>query len=170
MILRPSRGFTLIEALVYLALFSILMGGAVIAAYNLFEAAARGTTRTMLQEETDFLIAKATWAASGAKSITSPSAGTTGGALTVVKWDSSYGNPIVITTNGGNMVMTKSGGAQVVLNNTNVSVTHFSVTHDLGAGDGFSPESVTVALTLSARASDGALLSRAATTTVYIRK
>ena len=52
------KGFTLIETIVYLALFSILMGGAIVAAFNIFESAGRQQTHTMLQEEGNFLIAK----------------------------------------------------------------------------------------------------------------
>lgn len=166
----PSRGFTLIEAIVYLALFTILMGGGVAAAFNLFEAASRGDTRTMLQEETDFLIAKVNWTMSGAQAVTAPSTGATGGALTVVKWDTSVGNPIVIARNGTNLVMTKAGGSEIILNNTNVQITDLSFTHVAASGDGVDPESVTGVITLSARTPSGAVLYRQATTTVYLRK
>jgi type II secretory pathway pseudopilin PulG len=170
MTIKRHRGFTLIEALVYLALFTILMGGAVAAAYNIFEAAERGGTRTMLQEETDFLIAKVNWALSGAEAVTAPGTGTTGGALTVVKWDTSIGNPVVITRNGTNLTMTKAGGSEIILNNTNVEVRDIQFTHTEGSGDGVNPESVTAVLLLSARTDTGAVLLRQATTTVYLRQ
>ncbi|KND51768.1 MAG: hypothetical protein ABA06_00710 [Parcubacteria bacterium C7867-001] len=164
------KGFTLLETLVYIALFTILIGGAVVGAYNLFEAAERGGTRVMLQEETDFLIAKVNWALSGAQAVTAPGVGTTGSALTVAKWDTSIGNPVVVAQNGTNLTLSKGGGSPAVLNNTNVFVTAFTVTHTEGSGDGITPESVEASVTLSARTPTGSLVMRQATTTVYLRK
>lgn len=164
------RGFTLIEALVYLALFAILMGGAVVAAYNLFEAAERDGTRVMLQEEGDFLLAKIDWALSGAQSVTAPAAGSVGNALTVAKWDTSLGSPMVVAKNGTNLTLTKGSGAAVILNNTNVQVTDVVFNHVKGSGDGTNPDSVEAVLTVAARTPNGFLLTRVATSTVYLRR
>jgi prepilin-type N-terminal cleavage/methylation domain-containing protein len=167
--MKPTRGFTLIEVLIYLALFAILMGGAVVAAYNLFEAATHGGTRTMLQEESDFLLAKVEWALGGAQAVTAPGTGTTGSTLSVVKWDTSVGNPIVFSLNNGNLLMSRGSNAPTILNNTNVVVSKITFTHNAGSGDGINPESVVTAITLTTHTSNGFTLSRAATTTVYIR-
>ncbi len=53
-----TRGFTLIETIVYLALFSIVIGGALAATTLLFEGAGRDTTRARLQEEGNFMLDK----------------------------------------------------------------------------------------------------------------
>jgi len=163
------RGFTLIEAIVYLALFSILMGGGVVAAYNLFEAATHGGTRVMLQEESDFLMAKVEWTLSGAQAVTAPTAGATGGALTVVKWNPPAGNPLQIAKNGNDLTLSQGGATAVILNNTNVSIANISFNHIKGSGDGINPEAVETVLTLTARTANGFMLSRTATSTVYLR-
>ena len=163
------RGFTLIEAIVYLALFSILMGGGVVAAYNLFEAATHGGTRVMLQEESDFLMGKIEWTLSGVQAVTAPTAGTTGGALTVVKWNPPAGNPLQVAKNGTDLTLSQGGATAVILNNTNVSITNISFNHIAGSGDGINPEAVETVLTLTARTSNGFVLSRTATSTVYLR-
>lgn len=57
-----NRGFTLLEVLIYLALYCVLIGGAVLAAYNLFEAGGRNETVAMVDEEGQYLTAKIHWA------------------------------------------------------------------------------------------------------------
>lgn len=165
-----QRGFTLIEALVYLSLFAILMGGAVVAAYNLFEAAERGATHVMLQEETDFLLAKVAWTLSGASGVTAPAAGATGSALTVAKWDTSLGSPFVLARSGNNLTLTRGTGAAALLNNTNVEVRSIAFKHIEGAGDGINPDSVETVITTAARTPNGFLLTKTATTTSYLRR
>jgi hypothetical protein len=169
-IARPLRAFTLIEAIIYLALFTILMGGGAIAAYNLFEAATHGGTRVMLQEETDFMMAKIEWALYGAQSVTSPAAGTTGSSLTIVKWNPPAGNPVVLSHTGNVLSLSQGGGAPVPLNNTNTEVTKVTFNHVAASGDGIDPESVETVLTLTARTSNGFVINRTATSTVYLRK
>jgi prepilin-type N-terminal cleavage/methylation domain-containing protein len=53
-----KRGFTLIETIIYLALFSIVIGGALAATTVLFEGAGRNTTEARLQEEGTFMLEK----------------------------------------------------------------------------------------------------------------
>ncbi len=166
----PHKGFTLIEALVYLALFSILMGGAVIAAYNLFDSSLKVGTRTMLQEESDFMMAKIDWVMSGAKAATAPSAGVKGSSLTVAKWDTSLGDPMTVAQNGGQLLLTLGTNAPVVLNNTNTSVASITFNHIEGSGDGTVPEAIETVLTISANTSTGLLVTRTATSTSYLRR
>lgn len=166
-----ARGFTLIETLVYLALFAILMGGGAIAAYNLFDAAVHGGTRVMLQEETDFIMAKVEWALYGAQSVTAPATGTTGNSITIVKWNAPpSGNPIVISRNGTDLTLSQGGGTPAVLNNTNIEISNITFNHVAAAGDGTVPEYVETVITVTARAGNGFVLSRTATSTVYLRK
>src|SRR6185295_940153 len=109
------RGFTLIETLLYIALFALVMGGLAISIYGYFATVGRNQTKAMLQEEEQFLVGKINWATSGAK--TESIAGTT---LTVTKYDNSTA---VVALSGSDMTL---GG--VVLNNTNVTVTALTFT------------------------------------------
>lgn len=168
--ISTHRGFTLIEALVYLALFSILMGGAVVAAYNLFDSSTKVGTRTMLQEESDFMTAKIDWVLSGAKGITAPIAGMKGSSLTVAKWDTSLGDPMTIAESGGQLFLTRGANAPVVLNNTNTTITAILFNHIEGSGDGTVPEAVETVLTVSAYTPTGMLVTRTATSTSYLRR
>lgn len=165
-----TRGFTLIEVLIYLALFSILMGGAVIAAYSLFDSSLKVGTRTMLQEESDFMLAKIDWVMSGAKAVTAPAAGVTGSSLTVAKWDTSLGDPMSVTQTGGQLFLTRGTNAAVVLNNTNTTVASVVFNHIEGSGDGTVPEGVETVLTISAYTPTGITVTRVATSTSYLRR
>lgn len=57
-----KRGVTLIETLIYIALFALLIGGGVSSAYVLIESSDRIGVHAMLEEEGNFLLAKINWA------------------------------------------------------------------------------------------------------------
>src|SRR5581483_3447430 len=84
---KSAPGFTLIEVVVYLALFAILFGGAVLAAYNIVESSGRNQSKADIQQEGEFIIGKINWALSGAASVSSPGAGLSSTILSVVKFD-----------------------------------------------------------------------------------
>ena len=154
--LIDMRGFTLIETLVYLALFTILIGGVVASAYGLFENASRNQTRSMIEEEGAYLIGRINYALSGAKTATG------GATLSVTKYD---GTTYTISVSGGDFFYSFNSGAAVVLNNSNISVGPLTVTHVSGA-----VESIQADFTLSAKTSAGQTVSESFTTTRYIRK
>lgn len=164
-----TRGFSLIEVIIYLALFSILIGGAVVCTFNLLEAMASGGTRTMLAEETDFLFAKVSWALNDAESIPLPVAGATGHTLTVLRRDNSDGALVTFERNGTDLSTTHDGHSPLLLNNSNVKIEDITFTHTGGASSWDVDELRTV-LTVSARTPNGLLLTRIATSTVYIHK
>lgn len=168
------KGFTLIEAIVYLALFGILIGGAIVAAYNLFEGSSRGQARAMLQEEGNYLYGKISWALSGTKDITTPPAGFPGSSLLIVKWDTSLGDPIQITLGGATgtdlIMSTSSNPTGQTLNNSNVEVSNLLFLHTLASGNGINPEEVEFSFMVSARTPTGAVLSmQFPTTTISLR-
>jgi hypothetical protein len=106
---------------------------------------------------------------SGVRSINQPSVNATGQpTLSVDKWGSPYGNPVVIDTSGTTMRIKDGAHAVSVLNNTNITVVLLTFDH-LYAG-GTSPESVTAHLTLSTRTSAGLLIQETFSTTSYVRK
>lgn len=156
-------GFTLIETIVYLALFGFIMSGTVLSAYQLFEASGRSSTRAMLGEEGDFISAKIDWALSGVQTVVAPGAPVVGGActnsvtLSVVKWNATVGT-VVVALSGGEMTLSKAGGPANVLNNANVTVTNVNFVHCYPGGT--NPESVEAHFTLSARTTNGVMMSK----------
>jgi len=160
-----KRGFTLIETLVYIALFALIIGGFVAASYMLFETSDRNQTKAMMQEEENFLIGKINFALSGAQNIAAPfiiAPATTASdtTLTLMKYD---GTVVVITLANG--TTTYNGQP---LNNSNVTVSRLVFIHTYAGGT--NPESVEAGFTISARTPTGALVSETASTTRYLRK
>lgn len=169
------RAFTLIETIIYIALLAVLMGGIVATAWNLFESNARARTVAVVQEEGDYLMGKVQWALYGAKAVTVPQATLSGNALTVVKWDTSAGNPIQICLAGTSVRMATTTGVNcisdgVVLNNADVQISNMLFTHATSSGDGINPESVSTSFDVSGITPQGSRVFRTFTSIVYLRQ
>ncbi len=159
-----TRGFTLIETLVYLALFALIIGGFVSAAYMMFETNDRNQTLAMMHEEEDFLLAKITWALRAAENISDPSdpapaTRTSGSTLTLSLYD---GTSATISRSGSDIIYNF-----VPLNNSNVTISKlvFVRRHESGTNI----ESIETGFTVSARASNGSIITEIASTTHYVR-
>ena len=75
-----ENGFTLIETLIYIALFTIIIGGAMVAVYQIIESTNRTNERVVIQEDVNFLLRKLYWALTGASAVSA-----TATTLTVTK-------------------------------------------------------------------------------------
>ena len=159
------RGFTLIETLVYLALYAIIMTGAITAVYSIFESSARNETIAMIEEEGDFLQGKFEWNIANASSIELPES--SGSMLTLTLHDGSH---VVLSSSGTNIQIAVDGGEAEILNNTNVSIPDLAFVHTLPSSDGIDPESIRASCTMQATTSDGHALSRDFSTLKYLRK
>lgn len=154
------RGFTLIETIIYLALFSILMAGILSSVYILFESSDRNQSKATLQEEKEYLLGKINWALNGAQTISTPAANASGSFLSAIKYDTTATQVGISGTN-----MTFNG---VTLNNSNVKVTNLTFIHTYAGGA--NPESLEAGFTLSIGTPNGMTISQIASTTRYIRK
>src|SRR3990167_4074727 len=85
-----KKGFTLIEVIIYIALFSLLMGSAFVVVYQLIEGSDKLSVKNTTQEEGNFVMRKFNWALTGISSINSPSSGTS--------------NILKVTKYGGNKI------------------------------------------------------------------
>lgn len=68
-----QNGFTLIETIVYIALFSILMTSTLITVYELFSSIEINNTALIIETEETFINNKLRWAITGASAVTAPS-------------------------------------------------------------------------------------------------
>ncbi len=154
-----SKGFTLIEVLVYLALLSLILVGLLAFAFSIFQGSDRTQTKIMVQEEGDFLLGKINWALTGA----------TGIAVAI--------NPLKLTiARGGNpttvvfdskLQIKRNSEPFVVMNNSNVTVSGLAFTDN---GNGTPVESVTISFTLNTFTPNGQPYSQSFTITKYLRK
>jgi prepilin-type N-terminal cleavage/methylation domain-containing protein len=118
---KNSAGFTLIEMLVYLALFALIMTGAFVSAYQLIEHSARTQAQVERSEELGFLIRKITWALGSAVSV-----GVSGD------------DTLTIVTGAGTLRFEHDGEALLLngepLSSNRVSVSGWSVSYEPGSG------------------------------------
>lgn len=152
------KGFTLIETLVYLALFALIVGGVVASAYALFETSGYNQTASMVLEEQGFVLARFARVVEAAQSIDSPAAGASGPAMTVTTYD---GTMVTMAGSGGTLAF-----AGQSLSNTNVLVSDVIFTHTSALG----AESVTFSFTMSAQTPEGRSVRRGASLTEYLHK
>ncbi|HUD03078.1 MAG TPA: prepilin-type N-terminal cleavage/methylation domain-containing protein [Candidatus Paceibacterota bacterium] len=147
---KITQGFTLIEVIIYLALFSILMAGSLSAAFALCESGGHERTRAFLLQEGNFIIAKTEWELSGAELISNPTIGSSGTTLSFesVSGYDSAGAPIIDAV--------VFDPATLVGGRVSIASVHFYHADDTDA----SPESVGMSFTLAMPTERGALISQ----------
>jgi type II secretory pathway pseudopilin PulG len=156
--MNKQDGFTLIEILVYIGLFSLIMVGLLASALTIFQGFDRNQTKIIVQEEGDFLLSKINWALTGATSVTitaSPQQ------LSITRSSS----PTSISFNSA--LQLNRGVSNVTLNNSNVTISGLSYSE---SGHATSLWPVTVAFTLSSKTGMGQTYSQTFTTTKYIKQ
>lgn len=170
--MKNQQGFTLIEAIVYLVLFTIIMVGVISASFTMFELSDRTQTKSMLNAEGDFLLGKINWVFSGISVINVPTSGSSGSGLSVNKWDSSFGNPLVMDLDNSSpesvkLRLKKGLATAVALNNDNTSITSLNFNHQ---GTGSEPEFISATFSISAKTPQGSSVSQTFFTTRYLKK
>ena len=127
--LVKNRGFTLLETMIYIALFGLIMSGAVIGSFNLIESSNHNVTSTGIQEEGAFINRKINWALSIAQSISpDPNGGNT---LTIIPRSiTNLPSPIVISGATTGLVTIKLGtNTALPLNSDRYPVSNFVFTY-----------------------------------------
>ncbi len=68
-----QNGFTLIETIIYIALFGVLMTSTLVTVYELLGSGEINKTALIIQTEETFINSKLRWATTGSVAVTSPS-------------------------------------------------------------------------------------------------
>ena len=97
-----QRGFTLVEVLVYIVLFSMLMTGAVVSAFELLQSGQRQDISFAAQQEGTFLNRKLAWALAPATAVS-----VSGKVLTITRPDLGNQSPLVFDGSGTRMTLTR---------------------------------------------------------------
>ena len=155
------KGFTLLEVIIYLALFAMLMAGALTASFDLVESGGRDATNAQLAEEGNFVLAKVRWVLDGS-TVTAPTVGSIGSILSVQKVEGydGAGNPMVVPITLD----------PATLESGRISISSVTFYHAESTGTGINPESVGVRFALSARSSTGVVISQTFFGTSSIQK
>ncbi len=85
---RRMRGFTLIETIIYIALFAILMMGAMAAVQPIFTGAERMSQRAVVESEVMLVSRTITSLIPQASTVSAPAQGTSGDTLSLTTWNS----------------------------------------------------------------------------------
>ena len=56
--MKKLKGFTLIETMIYTALFSIIIGGGIVSAYQIITSTQGSSNQLISEQEADFLMRK----------------------------------------------------------------------------------------------------------------
>lgn len=161
---ESGAGFTLIETLVYIALFTIIIGGGMVAVYQIIESTNASYNHVILQEEANFLFRKINWALTGAVTVNVTSGTNPFDTLTVSK----PGLSLIFTRDSGNNSLTlkKSTGPVIELNSGSISVLHLTF-EDIPPSNGML-QGMTTNFTLET-AQNGRPASQIFSTTKYLR-
>lgn len=150
-----KRGFTLIEIVLYLALYSILIGGVMVALYTLIESQHRNTSYALLEEEGNFITTKITWILSTTNSIQLPV--NTGNILSVTATDGSH---IQVYLQSGNIVFATNSNPYI-LNSDVISIHDLLIIYSVFTSADESIDDIHIQFVANATTSDGHIISRA---------
>ncbi len=84
---HKQKGFTIIETIIYIALFSILLSGGFVTAFQLLQGSDVLAGKSTVQSEGNFVLEKISWAMSGVKSIDYPTSLPDSDKLRIVRHD-----------------------------------------------------------------------------------
>ncbi len=140
---KPQKGFTLIETIIYLALFSILFNGVLMSAYTFIISAEQISAQVTSENESAFIVRKINTLLASANTIIKPTPDTTGDTLIF----STYaGNEYTINANDGMVKLSKDANPEIPLTSERITFDTFSVIHR-SAQDG-TPRSVEYSFTV----------------------
>ena len=140
-----NRAFTLIEAIVYFALFSLFLVGGILAAYQILQGQGQAATLNTGEDEGGFVVRKIEWALNGA-TISYPNAATPfDSSLHVL---SNGGIDIRMRLTSGVIEMSENGGVSYFpLTTNNVTVSSLSFHYLAPSGSG--PEGIEASTTIN---------------------
>ncbi len=119
-----QKGFSLIETVIYIALLSLIMTGAVAVSYQIVSNSQSLSAKNTAGEEGNFVLRKLASVLSGAQAITAPS--TWGTTLSVARYD---GTTVDMRLNGEVIELRRNSGTYEALTTGNVKATMLGFTY-----------------------------------------
>jgi len=134
---NTKSGFTLIETLLYIVLFSIIIGGGFVAVYQIIAGSRASQTKAIIEAEGNFVLRKIDWALNGS-SIISP-INSLSNTLEINRQGTTLGfSPL------GEQVILEISGNSYELTSNRIKVTNLEFIHDSGP-----PASITTTFQLN---------------------
>ncbi len=164
-----NNAFTLIEVIIYLALFSIVLGGAIVSAFTLIESNDRNQAQTRIGEEANFLLSKMDFYFSSLQTIYSPAPQilcTQNCTVSIARYDQP--TLVTFTESQNELFVSENGGMPLELSNKEVAMRALRALHM--PADSVTNRRITITFTLSATTSRGVPISQDFETTYYTQK
>lgn len=151
-----SRGFTLIETLIYSALVAVVIGLLVTVAFEVISGNANLTENIFLEEEAGFILSKINWILSGTSLVNNPASGSISTSTLSINTFTVPSNesPVVFSLQNGKILMQRNNGSQIELNSAFVTVDNATFTHI--AASGTIPAGITAEFAIRSTASSKA--------------
>lgn len=128
-----NNGFTLLEVIIYLSLFSLLMTGILQTVFIVFETVETNQEKIAVLAESTFLQQKMTWALSGATNVGVVSSTT----IVIVRPDLGSESPLTLQADNGTWSIKRGTADMAMLTSAEISVSDVVMslgTSTLGAG------------------------------------
>ena len=155
------RAFTLIESLLYIALFGLLLQGAVAGVSAITETAGRNQARTLLETEGGFLVSKITYDIDHSESISAPTLYSSTATLQTI---SDTGTSVTIQRSGTFLIRTESALSSTtdteILSSNAISVDSISFALSPDTYNSLAPAFLQIELQISASSSSGRTISQ----------
>ncbi len=122
-----KKGFTLIETTIYIALFALLLSGAIGASFGFIDSSKKSTRDAFTAEEALFIIQKINWLIANAL-ITEPALDHESEVLSVTKTDELFrDNPFVMKTQEKTLHLKRGSSQANILHKSNDTLEYFLV-------------------------------------------
>ncbi len=164
---QKTKGFTLIETVIYIALFTIIMSLILTAFFQIFGSYNQNKGRIEIEGEANFIMQKIIWAMSGAQTINSPALNATSSTLSINKFNYAS-NPIVFSLSSSTAMLSRGGSMALPISNNIVKISKLEFEHLPAQGD--VPEGVKITLSVSATTSMVLMGSTTLKNIIYLRK
>lgn len=143
-----NRGFTLIEVMLYIGLFTLLIGSVFVTAYQIIEGTNKINIKTTTQEEGNFVMRKIDWLLTGLDSANILSINGSGCSQTLTSQKINYpSNPITLRINSNTLEIKEASGSYIPITTSNVAVTCLKARIIPATGSG--PSGVTATTTIN---------------------
>lgn len=128
--MHTSRGFTLIEIIIYTVIVSSILASMILITRAMYETHARVRSSIILEENLRFALARVTIAIREADAVTTPASGT--GTTLGLTMSDPADDPTTITETNGILLMQEGSGANNALTSSELEVTDLTFTRSSG--------------------------------------
>lgn len=124
-----QHGTTILEVLIYLALFGTLMGGVIVASFHVYESNHRTSAIIEMLEESGFIIQKITWFLSVSEIIYTPTSATSSSILSFKSGEGTHINPVRLHESNYTLFVQYGGLTPIPLTHKSTEVSNVLFTY-----------------------------------------